>query len=107
VKSGVTGVKMNMQSTTDMNKSGPERSMNSYLLRQSRKSAALFEGSDQISSATSGQQEWLRMEECLQRSRERIEKVVLSMKMASANNVTQFDDEAPSSESIVTSLAPR
>jgi len=87
-----------------MNQAGTERSMNSYLQRQSRKSIALFEGSDQLSHLTSNQQEWLRMEECLKHTRERIEKVVLAMKMASANNVAQFDDEGAPSDAKVPRL---
>jgi len=88
----------------DMNQMRTERSINSYLQHQSRKSVALFEGNDQMSNV-SNQQEWLRMEECLQRTRERIEKVVLAMKMASANNVAQFDDESTPSDTRITSLA--
>ena len=72
--------------------------MNSYLQRQSHKSVALFDGSGHFGEGGGNQQEWLRMEECLQRTRERIEKAVLAMKMASTNNATQFDDDASSSD---------
>ena len=84
---------MNAQSISDIGHAGTERSINSYLRRQSRKSIALFEGREHISNITSHQQEWLRMEERLQQSRERIEQMVLAMKMASGNNAAQLDDE--------------
>ena len=93
LKSGAT---MNTQSINDTSRKQPGRSMNSYLQHQSRKSMAVFEGSSHLGEAghkDDSQQEWLRMEECLQRTRERIEKAVLAVKMASVN-ASQFDDDA-------------
>ncbi len=65
--------------------------MNSYLQHQSRKSTTFFEGSACFGDVDQ-QREWSRMEERLQCTRERIEKAVLAMKMASAN-AAQLDDD--------------
>jgi len=92
---------MNAQPNNEINYQDPMRSMNSYLQRQSRKSTSLFEGNGHVSDLVEehGQdrhgQEWAQMEARLQRSRERIEKAITAVKMASANAAQFDDDEMP------------